>query len=58
MNNDELERIKHFLKRTEDRIIELEGKKDMTRAEIYELDACKYDVTRAKRAINEEQSKT
>lgn len=52
MDDNEREHIKMFLEQTLKRIKELEGKSTITRAETFELDACRYDVKRARKALD------
>lgn len=56
MDRNELEVVKGFLTQTLKRITDLTNKVPKTRAEQFELEACLYDVRRAKKRIRELES--
>lgn len=56
MMNSEYRRIEFFKRKTEDRISELEGKKErgtLTRSEEFEYDMCRADLERATKKLQE-----
>ena len=52
MTEQEINHIRFFKEQTEKRIKELESKKHLTRAEVFELDMCRYDAKRSKKEID------
>ncbi|MEK2647364.1 hypothetical protein [Bdellovibrio sp. BCCA] len=55
MSSSEKEIIKHFLEKTKKRLAVLEAKQTLTRAEVFEKDACKGDIKRAEKALSEDK---